>query len=53
MERGSKGAYVNLSPEDFIKWLGSHRGGHAFQLKQCAQRWVQNNEKNKRKENHE
>ena len=32
--------YTELSPTDFIKWLANHRGGHAFQLKSCAEKWL-------------
>lgn len=39
-KRGNKGEYINLSAYDFIKWLSNHRGGHAFELKACAARWI-------------
>ena len=39
-KRGNKGEYINLSACDFIKWLSNHRGGHAFELKACAARWI-------------
>jgi hypothetical protein len=39
-QRGNEGKYINLSAYDFIKWLANHRGGHAFEMKQCAARWI-------------
>ena len=39
-KRGNKGEYINLSAYDFIKWLANHRGGHAFEMKACAAKWI-------------
>jgi len=39
-KRGNEGKYINLSAYDFIKWLANHRGGHAFEMKACASKWI-------------
>lgn len=49
-QRGNEGKYVNLGAYDFIKWLANHRGGHAFELKACAAKWITNYEKLRRED---
>lgn len=36
----SKPDYLKLPPEEFIKFLAHKRGGHAYELKQMAMRWL-------------
>lgn len=51
-QRGNEGKYINLSAYDFIKWLANHRGGHAFEMKACAAKWI-NHAEIKRRALHE
>lgn len=45
--------YLKMSPEDFIKFIAHHRGGHAFQLKHMATKYLQYKTDPQFRESHE